>query len=294
MKNLLQVVLVSILLTSRAWAVEPFVVTDIRLEGLQRISAGTVFNYLPIKVGETLDEARSAEAIRALFKTGFFKDVRLEREGDVLVIYVTERPAVASIKISGNKDIETDTLLKALKEQGLAEGQVFDRSLLDKVEQELNRQYFSRGKYGVKISPTVTPLERNRVAVTIDISEGRAARIREINIVGNKAFDKEDLLDTFQLGGPTWISLYTDSDQYSKQKLTADLESLRSFYLDRGYLNFNIDSTQVSITPDKKDIYVTVNITEGEKYTVKEVKLAGDLVVPQDELTQLISVQTGS
>ena len=294
MKNLLQVLLVSILLITRAWAVEPFVVKDIRLEGLQRISAGTVFNYLPIKVGETLDEARSAEAIRALFKTGFFKDVRLEREGDVLVIYVTERPAVASIKISGNKDIETDTLLKALKEQGMAEGQVFDRSLLDKVEQELNRQYFSRGKYGVKISPTVTPLERNRVAVTIDISEGRAARIREINIVGNKAFDEEDLLDTFQLGGPTWISFYTDSDQYSKQKLTADLESLRSFYLDRGYLNFNIDSTQVSITPDKKDIYITVNITEGEKYTVKEVKLAGDLVVPQEELTKLISVQTGS
>ncbi len=294
MKNLLQVLLVSILLITRTWAVEPFVVKDIRLEGLQRISAGTVFNYLPIKVGETLDEARSAEAIRALFKTGFFKDVRLEREGDVLVIYVTERPAVASIKISGNKDIETDTLVKALKGQGMAEGQVFDRSLLDKVEQELNRQYFSRGKYGVKISPTVTPLERNRVAVTIDISEGRAARIREINIVGNRAFDKEDLLDTFQLGGPTWISFYTDSDQYSKQKLTADLESLRSFYLDRGYLNFNIDSTQVSITPDKKDIYITVNITEGEKYTVKEVKLAGDLVVPQEELAKLISVPTGS
>ncbi len=294
MKILLQAVLLSILLIARAWAAEPFVVKDIRLEGLQRISAGTVFNYLPIKVGETLDEARSAEAIRALFKTGFFKDVRLEREGDVLVIYVTERPAVASIKISGNKDIETDTLLKALKEQGMAEGQVFDRSLLDKVEQELNRQYFSRGKYGVKISPTVTPLERNRVAVTIDISEGRAARIREINIIGNKAFDKEDLLGAFQLGGPTWLSFYTDTDQYSKQKLTADLESLRSFYLDRGYLNFNIDSTQVSITPDKKDIYITVNITEGEKYTVKEVKLAGDLVVPQEELTKLISVQTGS
>lgn len=294
MKNLLRVLIPILLLATRAWAVEPFEITDIRLEGLQRISAGTVFNYLPIKVGETLDDARSAEAIRALFKTGFFKDVRLEREGDVLVVYVTERPAVASVKISGNKDLETDTLLKVLKEQGLAEGQVFDRSLLDKVEQELNRQYFSRGKYGVKISPTVTPLERNRVAITIDISEGRAARIREINIVGNKAFDKDDLLDTFQLGGPTWISFYTDSDQYSKQKLTADLESLRSFYLDRGYLNFSIDSTQVSITPDKKDIYITVNISEGEKYTVKEVKLAGDLVVPQDELAKLINVQAGS
>ena len=205
MKKLLQAVLVSILFVARAWAAEPFVVKDIRLEGLQRISAGTVFNYLPVKVGETLDDLRSAEAIRALFKTGFFKDVRLEREDGVLVIYVTERPSVASVKISGNKDIETDTLVKALKEQGLAEGQVFDRSLLDKVEQELNRQYFSRGKYGVKISPTVTPLERNRVAITIDISEGRAARIREINIVGNKAFDKKDLLGSFQLGGPTLI-----------------------------------------------------------------------------------------
>ncbi|MEW6352937.1 MAG: outer membrane protein assembly factor BamA [Pseudomonadota bacterium] len=283
-----------LVLAAQAPAVEPFVIKDIRVEGLQRISAGTVFSYLPVKVGDTFDDARSAEAIRALFKTGFFKDVQMEREGDILVVTVVERPAIGSVKISGNKDIETEQLMQALKDQGLAEGRVFDRSLLAKIEQELNRQYFSRGKYAVKIQTTVTPLERNRVGINIDISEGRAARIREINIVGNQTFDDEDLLDEFQLSTPTLLSFYTGADQYSKQKLTADLETLRSYYLDRGYINFNIDSTQVSITPDKKDIYITINITEGEKFTVKDVKLAGDLVVPEPELTKLISVQSGS
>ena len=277
-----------------ALAIEPFVIQDIRVEALQRISAGTVFTYLPVKVGDNFDDARSAEAIRALFKTGFFKDVRLERDGDVLVVSVVERPAIGNIKISGNKDIETDTLTAALKQQGLAEGLVFDRSLLDKVEQELNRQYFSRGKYAVKIKTTVTPLERNRVGISIDISEGRAARIREINMVGNKAFSDKELLKTFQLGTPTLLSFYTGSDQYSKQKLTADLETLRSYYLDRGYINFNINSTQVSITPDKKDIYITVNVDEGEIFTVKDVKLAGELVVPEQELSPLVTVQSGA
>lgn len=274
-----------------AWALEPFVVKDIRLEGLQRIAAGTVFNYLPVKVGETLDDARANEAIRALFKTGFFKDVRLEREGDVLVVFVTERPAIATIKITGNKDIETDQLIKALKEQGLGEGQTFDRALLDKAEQELKRQYFSRGKYGVQVTTTATPLERNRIGIALDISEGRAARIREINIVGNEAFSDADLLDNFQLSTPTFLSFYTSSDQYSRQKLSADLEALRSFYLDRGYINFAINSTQVSITPDKKDIYITVNVTEGDKFTVKDVKLAGELVLPEEELKKLITVK---
>ncbi len=268
-------------------------VQDIRLEGLQRIAAGTVFNYLPVKVGETMDDARASEAIRALFKTGFFNDVRLEREGDVLVVFVTERPAIASIKITGNKDINTDQLVKALKEQGLGEGLTFDRALLDRAEQELKRQYFSRGKYGVEIAATATPLERNRVGIAIDISEGRAARIREINVIGNDSFSDDDLLADFQSGTTSTLSFYTGGDQYSKQKLSADLETLRSFYLDRGYINFSINSTQVSITPDKKDIYITINVTEGDKFTVRDVKLAGDLVLPEAELEALVAVKPG-
>lgn len=266
---------------------------DIRLEGLQRIAAGTVFNYLPVKVGETMDDTHASEAIRALFQTGFFSDVRLEREGDVLVVFVTERPAISSIKITGNKDIDTDQLIKALKEQGLGDGLTFDRALLDRAEQELRRQYFSRGKYGVEISATATPLERNRVGIAIDISEGRAARIREINIIGNDTFDDEDLLADFQSGITGTFSFYTGDDQYSKQKLSADLETLRSFYLDRGYINFSISSTQVSITPDKKDIYITINVVEGDKFTVKDVKLAGDLVLSEAELGALVTVKPG-
>lgn len=295
MRKLRRVGLLGLLfvVAARVWALEPFVVQDIRLEGLQRIAAGTVFTYLPVKVGETMDDARATESIRALFKTGFFKDVRLEREGDVLVVFVTERPAIASIKISGNKDIETDQLTKALKEQGLGEGLTFDRALLDRAEQELKRQYFSRGKYGVEITTSATPLERNRVGIAITVSEGRAARIREINIVGNDTFSDEDLLEEFQLSTPTTLSFYTASDQYSKQKLSADLETLRSYYLDRGYINFTISSTQVSITPDKKDIYITVNVSEGDKFTVKDVKLAGEMVLPEDELNKLITVKAG-
>lgn len=226
-------------------AAEPFVVQDIRVDGLQRISAGTVFSYLPIKVGDTVDEHRVAEAIRALFKTGFFKDVRLEREGGVLVVVVDERQAISSIKIEGNSDIKSEDLTKALKNIGLAEGRVFNRQILDKVEQELRRQYYSRGKYALKIDSEVTPLSRNRVAVTVKISEGRAAKIRQINIVGNTAFKDKDLLDVFELSTPNLLSFYTKNDQYSKQKLSADLERLRSYYMDRGYIKFEIESTQV-------------------------------------------------
>ncbi len=274
-------------------AFEPFVVKDIRLEGLQRISSGTVFNYLPVQVGDRLDAERARRAIRALFRTGFFKDVSLAREGDVLVVQLQERPAIASIEIEGNKDIETEPLLESLKEIGFAEGRVFNRSLLDKVEQELQRQYFARGKYGVKIRTTVTPMERNRVAIRIDIAEGKPARIREINIVGNRVFDDETLLDLFELSTPTLFSFYTGSDQYSKQKLAGDLERLRSFYLDRGYLHFNIDSTQVTITPDKRDIYITINVTEGEQYRVKEVRMTGDFVVEPESLFPLVDINPG-
>lgn len=279
--------------TTAAWSLDSFVVGDIRVEGLQRIAAGTVFNYLPIKIGERIDEQRSADIIRALFKSGFFQDVRLERDGNVLIVFVAERPAISKIDINGNKSLELEQLKEGLKTIGFAEGRVYDKSLLDKVEQELQRIYFAQGKYGVKIDKTVTPLERNRVAISIDISEGVAARIHQINVVGNTAFPDEDLLEEFELSPPTLFSFYTGVDQYSRQKLAADLERLRSYYLNRGYVNFNVDSTQVTITPDRKDIYITINITEGEPYAINKVKLAGDIVVPTEELFNLVEIRKG-
>ncbi len=281
------------LLLVSSWAYADFVIEDIRVEGLQRISAGTVFNYLPVSVGSTLKEQDYPEIIRSLFKTGFFTDVNLERDGNTLVITVVERPAIAEINISGNKDINTDELKKKLKEIGFAEGQVFDRALLDKVQQELLAQYYSRGKYAIKINTQVRPLERNRVAIDLDISEGKAARIKQINIVGNEAFTEEELLKNFKLSTTGWFSFFTKDDQYSKQKLTADIETLRSYYLDRGYLKFNVESTQVSITPDKQDIYITINISEGKPYTIKDIRLTGKTILPPEELLKLIKIKPG-
>ncbi len=275
-------------------AVGQTLISDIRLEGLQRISAGTIFNYLPLKAGEPIDEATAAEAIRALFNTGFFRDVRLDLDGDVLVVSLLERPAISSIEISGNKDIDSEQLLGALKQLGLAEGRVFNRSLLDVTEQELQRQYFNRGKYGVKIDSTITPLERNRVGIAIEVDEGEAARIREITLVGNSVFDSETLLDEFELTTGNWLSWITDDNQYSREKLTADLERLRSFYLDRGYINFDIRSTQVTITPDKRDIHISVSLAEGEPYHLRDVRLAGNLIVPELELIPLITTRSGA
>jgi outer membrane protein insertion porin family len=272
---------------------DTFVVKDIRVEGLQRISPGTVFNYLPVKIGQQIESDATGDIIRALYKTGFFKDVKLERQGEVLIVFVTERPAIAKIEIQGNKALETDPLLLALKDIGLAEGRVFNRSVLDKIEQELQRQYFNLGKYAVKLSSTVTPLERNRVAINIGISEGGAARIKKINIIGNRAFDEEELLDEFSLNTTGFLSSFTKDDQYSRQKLSGDLEKLRSFYLDRGYINFAITSTQVSITPDKKDIYVTINIDEGEVYTINDILLTGDLVLPKEAFFPMIHLARG-
>ncbi|MEN8259005.1 MAG: outer membrane protein assembly factor BamA [Pseudomonadota bacterium] len=289
----LRLLLAGIFFSGVAWGAETFTVEDIRVEGLQRISAGTVFNYLPIGVGDKFTPQSSADAIRALFETGFFKDVRLERDGSTLVVVVEERPAIASVVINGNKEISTDDLRKELKKIGLTDGKVFNRQVLDKVDQELRRAYFSRGKYGVKIDLNVTNLTRNRVGIEIAISEGKVARIKQINIVGNKVFSDEDLLDEFELSTTNILSFYTKDDQYSKQKLGADLERLRSFYLDRGYINFSIDSTQVSITPDKKEIYITINVTEGAVYRLNKVKLAGDLIVAPDELIKLVRVGPG-
>ncbi len=293
-KTLLQSLLIwAVLLAPLAAVAEPFVIQDIRVEGLQRISAGTVFNYLPVRIGERIESDETASIIRALYKTGFFKDVRLEREGNVLIIFVSERPAIAQINITGNESMETEQLMLGLKDIGMAEGRVFNRSVLDKIEQELRRLYFNQGKYGVKLQSTVTPLERNRVAVDIDITEGETARIRRINIIGNDSFDEDDLLDEFQLGTTDWTSFVTKNDQYSRQQLSADLETLRSYYLDRGYINFKVDSTQVSITPDKKDIYITINISEGQIFTISDIKLAGDLAVPKEEVFPLIQLNRG-
>ncbi len=274
-------------------AADSFTIQDIRIEGLQRVSPGTVFNYLPVKVGDEFDQRQSAESIKALFKTGFFKDVRLEQDGDTLVVIVEERPSIASVTIEGNKDISTDDLKKALKGIGLTEGKVFDRAVLDKVEQELRRQYYARGKYGVKVESSVTDQARNRVAVDINISEGKVATIQQINIVGNNAFTDEQLLEEFELSTGNLLSFYTKDDQYSKQKLSADLERLRSFYLDRGYINSQIESTQVAMTPDKKEMYLTVNLKEGDVYKVSDVKVTGKLIVRPEEITPLVKIGPG-
>ena len=276
-----------------AMAFEPFVVKDIRVEGIQRTEAGTVFSYLPVKVGDTLNDDKAAQAIKALFATGFFRDVRIEVEKDVMVVALQERPAISSLNFVGMKEFEKDAIVKALREVGIATGRIFDRSLLDKAEQELKRQYLSRGKYAAQITTTVTPLERNRVGINFNIVEGDAAKIRQINIVGAKAFKEKDLLGLFELTTPGWLTWYSKNDQYSRQKLSADLEKLKSFYLDRGYLEFNVDSTQVSISPDKQDVFITLNVTEGDRYRVASVKLAGDLTLPEAEFRKLIQVRAG-
>ena len=276
-----------------AHAFEPFEIEDIRVEGLQRISVGTVFNYLPVKLGERIDERTSSTAIRALYKTGFFKDVVLEREGNTLIVFVAERPAIASVTLEGNDDIPEDQLKENLKQIGLSEGKVLDRSLLDKVKVELKRQYLSLGKYNVTVKTKITPLERNRVAILIDIYEGKVAKIKQLNIVGNNAFPEETLLNEFNSGTEPMFSLFSDRDQYSKQKLQGDIETLRSYYMDRGYINFQVESTQVTITPDKSSVYITINVSEGEQYTVSDIKLAGNLRVPEEELRKLVKFEVG-
>jgi len=293
MNNKICAVLLASVLSASAFAFEPFAIKDIRVEGIQRTEAGTVFSYLPVRVGDTMTEEKASQAIKSLFSTGFFKDVRVEVEGDVLVVVVQERPAIAKIDFIGMKEFEKDQILKAMKDMGIAETQIFDRALLDRAEQELKRQYLSKGKYGVQITTTVTPLERNRVGINFNINEGDAARIKSINIVGAQAFRESDLLKLFEQTTPGWLTWYTKNDQYSRQKLSADLEKLRSYYMNRGYMEFAVDSTQVSISPDKQDIYITINITEGDRYQISSIKLAGDLVLPEDEIRRLVPLKPG-
>ncbi len=285
--------LAALLFAHAAAAFAPFIVRDIRIEGIQRTEPGTVFSYLPVKVGEEITDEKAAAAVKALYATGFFKDVRLEADGDVLVVYLEERPAIASVDVTGSKEFDKDTLKRALRDQGLAESRIFDRAVLERAEQEIKRQYLSRGKYAARITSTVTPLERNRVGVSIAIEEGDTAKIRRISIVGNKAFDEKTLLDQFRLSTPTWLSWYTRADQYSREKFSGDLEALRSFYLNRGYLEFSIDSTQVSISPDKEDVYLTIAITEGKIYRVSDVKLSGQLLGRDEEFRSLMLLKPG-
>jgi len=279
--------------SSYLWAEETFVVKDIRVEGIQRTDVGTVFSYLPVKVGDTLDDKKASDAIKALYSTGFFKDVRLESENGVLLVIVEERPAIAEITIVGVKEFEPKEIKKGFKRSGLAISRIFNRSLLEKAERSLKLQYISKGRYAVKITTTITPLERNRVGLNFNIDEGEVAKIRKINIVGTKSFRERELVGQFTLRTPGLLTWITNDDQYSKQKLSADLETLRSYYLDRGFLEFTIDSTQVSVTPDMKDIYITINIIEGEQYTISEVKLAGEMPVPKEELRELVLIEPG-
>jgi outer membrane protein insertion porin family len=280
-------------LSTAVLAFDPFTVKDIRVEGVQRTDAGTVFSYLTIKVGDRIDDEKASAAVKALYATGFFRDVRLEVEDGVLVVIVQERPTISQIDIVGTKEFEKDALKKALKDIGIAESRIFDRSALDRAEQEFKRQYINRGYYAMKVTTTATPQERNRVAVNFTVEEGDTAKIANINIVGSQAFSEKALINEMQLSTPGWLTWYTKNDQYSKQKLQADLETLRSYYTNRGYLEFAVDSTQVSITPNKEEIYVTVNITEGPRYTFSDVHLAGELLLPEAELKRLISVKPG-
>ena len=281
------------LAASSAWAVDPFTVRDIRLEGLQRVEPGTVFASLPFRVGETYNDEKGSAAIRSLFALGLFKDVRLETNGDVLVVIVEERPTVADVDFAGSKEFDKDALKKALREVGLTEGRPYDQALADRAEQELKRQYINRSLYGAEVVTTVTPIERNRVNLTFTVTEGEPARIKDIRLVGNQAFSDSTLRNLFDLDTGGWLSWYTKSDRYSRTKLNADLETLRSYYLSRGYLEFRVDSTQVAISPNKQDISISINMTEGNRYVVTGVRLDGNFLGKEDEFKTLITIKPG-
>jgi len=292
-RDLLSVAVALSVAAGSAWAVDPFKVSDIRVEGLQRVEAGTIFASIPVRVGDTYDDEKGAAAIQALFGLGLFKDVRIEVNGNVLVVIVEERPTVSDIDFSGNKEFEKDVLRNALRDAGLSDGRPFDRALLDRAEQELKRQYINRGLYAAEVVTTVTPIERNRVNLAFTITEGDRAKIKEIRIIGYKAFTESTLRGLFDLDTGGWLSWYTKSNQYSRAKLNADLETLRSYYLTRGYLEFRIDSTQVVISPDKQDINIAINISEGERFVVAAVKLEGNYLSKEDEFKPLVTIKPG-
>ncbi len=279
--------------TAALAAFEPFVVRNFRVDGAQRISEGTIYNYLPINIGDTVDERRLRESTRALFETGFFQDVEFRRDGDTLVIVVLERPSILEFTFDGNKDIKDDDLEKVLTENGLATGKTFDRSTLEQLTQSLTEEYYGRGKYAAKVTPTVENLEDNRVRVSIQIEEGDRAKIRQVNIVGNTSFEEKEIIADFELSTGDWLSFIRNNDRYSREALRGDLDKLRSFYMDRGFADFREDNVQVAISPDKRDIFVTISIEEGDRYTISEVKLAGEMVVPAEQLELLMLAQPG-
>lgn len=282
-----------LLLPALAHAFDPFVVKDIRVEGIQRIDAGTVFGYLPFKVGDTFTEDTATDAVRRLYGSGFFSDVRIETNNNVVVVVVQERATIASITFNGMREFDSKAILDSLRTVGFAEGRIFDRSMLERAELELKQQYMSKGKYGVEVTSTVTPLPRNRVGISFDIFEGDVAKIREIHFVGNKAFSESELLDQIQMTTPGWLTWYTDTDKYSREKLEGDMERIRSFYLDRGYLEMTLEPPQVTISPDRKDIYITYTVHEGEPYKVRSVKLAGNLLGLDKQIEALVQVKAG-
>ena len=275
-------------------AQDSFVVSDMRVEGLQRISEGTVFNYLPINIGDTVDATRVQEAVRTLYSQSLFDNIELRRDGTTLIIVVKERPSIENFTIEGNKDIKTEDLMQSLRNVGLARGRTFDRSVLDNVQQFLTEQYFDRGKYAVEVKTDVIERPNNTVGISIDVKEGDRAKIRQVNIVGNHSFDEEDIRQNFELDTANWLSWFRQDDRYAKEALAGDLETLASYYMDRGYADFRIESTQVAISPNRKDIYVTINVHEGEKYTISDIKMVGEMVVPEEELRGLGLAQPGS
>ena len=282
------------LLPLSVFAAGDFVVKDMRVEGLQRISEGTVFNYLPINIGDTIDSVRIGEAVRALYGQSLFDDIEMRRDGDTLVVVVKERPSIESFTIDGNKDIKTEDLMESLRGVGLARGRTFDRSVLDNVQMFLREQYYDRGKYGVEIKTDIIDRPNNTVAIKVDVKEGDRAKIRQVNIVGNKSFDEKDIREDFTLDTANWLSWIRQDDRYAKEALEGDLEILRSFYMDRGYADFRIESTQVAISPNKKDIFVTINVREGEVYTISEIKIVGEMVVPEEQLRGFVFAQPES
>ncbi len=291
MKSLVASILLA--LSGGVLAADDFVISDIRIDGLERISAGTVYTYLPLEKGDKVDRGSAAEALRALYKTGFFKDVRLDRQGQILVVTVSERPAISTITLVGNKDIKTEELTKGLNNIGLAEGETFNELNIERVTQELTRQYNNRGKYNVRITPSVKELDRNRVDVTITIAEGKAAKIKHLNVVGNQTYTDEEIREAFELDTTNWLSWYRRDDQYSREKLSGDLEKLRAFYLDRGHVDFDVESTQVSVSPDRRNIYITANVSEGPIYQVGDVRLTGKFIVDEATLQRLVVFKSG-
>jgi outer membrane protein insertion porin family len=281
------------LVAQASWALEPFAVRDIRVEGLQRVEAGTVFASIPVRVGDTYSDEKAAASIRALFALGLFKDVRIDAKDGVLVVVVEERPTIADVEFSGAKEFDKDVLKKALRDIGLADGRPYDKALVDRAEQELKRQYISRSMYATEVITTVTPIERNRVNLSFSVSEGDVAKIKEIHVVGSKAFTESRLLDLFDQDTGGWLSWYTKSNRYSRTKLNADIESLRSFYLTQGYLEFKVDSTQVAISPDKQGMSITINVTEGDRFVVSKIKLAGNYLGKDEEFQSLITIKAG-